>query len=329
VLDAVSLRHQARASTNPSTCEDPGVAGTEIAVPEALRRPHRLVVATRDAFSGVKPDETGRLQLRPRAGAAYLHVSRDELRRALLILQAIVAEAERRGWEVKPAEGGYGDKAGIGIRLRGHTYAVWITEMTDRIPLTEAELERWNRENKWRLSWTTAPTHRQVANGRLKLSLPSNYDGARCNWTEGPRGNLDSKLSSFFAELERRAEDDVRRDEERARKQEERQRAAEERAERERLARNELARVERLREEVASWRLARDARQYIEELRERLPELNENDRARIAAWCEWAEAWVGRSDPTLNVTKIVGLEEPEQAEPPFWWGGQPQPTPNR
>jgi hypothetical protein len=54
----------------------------EIAVPEQLRQPHHLVAATRDAFAGIKPDDTGRLQLRPRASAAYLHVSRDQLRRA-------------------------------------------------------------------------------------------------------------------------------------------------------------------------------------------------------------------------------------------------------
>jgi hypothetical protein len=297
---------------------------TVVPVPEALRRPHSLVAATRDAFSGIKPDETGRLQLRPRAGVAYLHVSRDQLRRALLILQAILAEAERRAWEAEPAEGGYGDKAGIGIKLRGHLYPVWISEMTDRIPLTEAELERWERENKWRLSWAKRPTHRAVANGRLKLSLPSHYDGARCNWTEGPRGGLETKLGSFFAELERRAEDDIRRDEERARWAEERRRAQEERAEQERLARIEQARVERLREEIAAWRLARAAREYIEELRDRLPDLDEEDRARVAAWCEWVDAWSERSDPTRNVAKIVGLEEPEAAEAPFWWGAHPQ-----
>jgi hypothetical protein len=200
-----------------------------------------------------------------------LKVSRDQLRRALIILQAIFAEADRRGWGVEPSEGGYGDKAGVGIRVRGHTYTVSITETTDRIQLTDDELERWNRENKWRLSWTKPPTHRHVADGRLKLSLPSRYDGARCNWTEGPRGALDTKLSSFFAELERRAADDVHRDEERARWAEERRRAEEERREQERLAHIEQARIDRLREEVAAWRLAGDTRAYIEDLRRRLP----------------------------------------------------------
>jgi hypothetical protein len=298
------------------------VADTEIGVPEALRRPHRLVTATREAFSGVKPDETGRLQIRPRAGVAYVHVSRDQLRRALLILQAILAEAERRGWEVKANEGGYGDKAGVGIALAGHTYTVSVTEMTDRIPLTDPELARWNRENKWRLSWTKPLTHRQVANGRLKLSLPSRYDGARCNWTEGPRGALETKLSSFFAELERRAEDDVWRDAERARAAEARRRAEEERRERQRLARIEQARIARLHEEVGAWRLARDVGEYIEELRERLAELEEDESARITAWCDWAEAWSERADPTVNIANVVGLNEPD-SDAPFWWGAEP------
>jgi hypothetical protein len=226
-----------------------------------------------------------------------------------LILQAIFAEAERRGWEIQPDEGGYGNKAGVGVQVRGHTYTVSITEMTDRIPLTECEIERWNRENKWRLSWTSPPTHRHVANGRLKLSLPSRYDGARSNWTEGPRGNLETKLVSFFAELERRAEDDVRRDEERARAAEERRRTEEDRRERERLEQIEQARVERLSEEVGAWRLAVGVHEYVEALRDRMPELDEKDRARVTAWCDWAEAWAERSDPTANVAKIVGLEQ--------------------
>lgn len=289
-----------------------------MSVPTALRSPHRFVTATRDAFAGVKADETGRLQVRARAGVAYLCISRDQLRRALLILQAIFAEAERRGWEVKADDGGYGEKAGIGVRLRGHTYTVSITEMTDRILLTDAELEHWNRENKWRLPWTKPPTHRHVVNGRLKLSLPSRYDGARCNWTEGPRGNLETKLVSFFAELERRAEDDVRRDEERARAAEERRRAEEERRERERLAQIESARVERLREEVGAWQLAEGVREYVEVLRDRLPELNEEDRSRVAAWCDWAEGWAERSDPAVNVRRIVGLEEESRDATDLW-----------
>ena len=55
----------------------------EAAVPvrDALRRPHRFVAATRDAAKGMKPDESGRLDVGRQPGVVYLHVSREQLRR--------------------------------------------------------------------------------------------------------------------------------------------------------------------------------------------------------------------------------------------------------
>lgn len=166
------------------------------------------------------------------------------------------------------------------------------------------------------------PPQAHVPNGRLRLSLP-NYSVKRANWTEGPRGPLEAKLASVFIELERRADEDDRRDDERRAQEEERRRAAEERAERERLARIEQARVDRLQEEVGAWQLARGARAYVEALRACLLELDDTDRDRVAAWCDWVEAWADLSDPTGDVRKIVGLDEPEPTEAPFWWGSSP------
>ena len=102
----------------------------------------------------------------------YLHVSREQLRRALLIGQALVAEAERRGYEIQPIEKSYNHRAGIALVVRGHAYAFEIVEMTDRLSMTEAELERWRRDNRYRLSYRPKlePPLKQVPNARLKLS---------------------------------------------------------------------------------------------------------------------------------------------------------------
>jgi hypothetical protein len=301
------------------------VPDIEIAVPPELRRPHPVVSATREAAKGLKPDESGRLDVGRRPGVIYLHVSREQLRRSLLIAQAVVAEAGRRGWEIRSVEKSYNHRAGCAVVIRGHSYPFEIIEMTDRRPLDERELERWRRDNRYRLTYRPdlEPPQVHVPNGRLRLSLPD-YNVKRANWTEGPRGPLEGKLASVFVELERRADEDDRRDEERARLEEERRRAAEERAERERLTRIEEGRAARLRGEVITWQLVRDVREYTGELRERLPELDEEDRTRIAAWCDWAEAWADRSDPALNVAKVVGLDEPEPGEAPFWWGNEPR-----
>jgi hypothetical protein len=64
----------------------------------------------------------------------------------LLIAQALIAEAERRGWEVKPVEKSYNHRGGCAIVVRGHSYPFEISEMTDRRPLDEREFERYADE---------------------------------------------------------------------------------------------------------------------------------------------------------------------------------------
>jgi len=52
----------------------------------------------------------------------------------LLLLQAVFGEAQRRGYGVVPTKHeSYGPPAGVAIDLRGHRYAVEVTELTDRV----------------------------------------------------------------------------------------------------------------------------------------------------------------------------------------------------
>jgi hypothetical protein len=268
-----------------------------------------VIAAARQAASGLKPDESGRLDVGRRPGVMYMHVSRDQLRRALLIGQSVVAEAERRGFEIGPIEKSYSHRAGVAISVRGHPYAVEIHEMTDPVPLNEQELERWRRDNRYRLSYSPGlkPSRKHVPNGRLRLSLP-HYSVKRANWTEGPRGLLEAKLQSVFAELERRAAGDDRLDEERRRDAAERQRLARIRREQDRRKALEEARLSRLRTELDSWRVACDARAYAAALREALAAGGE-EHERLLAWCDWIEAYAMRTDPTLNLAALPGLED--------------------
>jgi hypothetical protein len=54
---------------------------------------------------------------------------------------------------------------------------------------------------------------------------------------------------------------------------------------------------------------------YIAELRSRLRELEAADHDRITAWCDWAEDWRRRADPTLRLPLVLGLR---QEELPSW-----------
>jgi hypothetical protein len=260
----------------------------------------------------VKAEPDGRLRLAPRPGVVRLVVTREQLQRALLIAQGLLKEAEQRGYEVRAVEkAAYDTRAGIAIVVREHAYPIEITEQTDRLPVTAAEIEDWQKRHRHRVAWDKRepPTHKSVANGRLRVSLPSHGNGARSNWTEGPRGSLAEKLASFFPELERRADVDDRRAEERARRQEAWRRAEDERQERELRLRIERSRVARLAEEIAAWRLAAEVRAYITALRAVLSELSGEDRDRVATWCDWAERWAAREDPVLNPGRIKGLDD--------------------
>lgn len=288
-----------------------------IPVPQRLASPHPFIVATREAAKGLKPREDGRLDIGRRQGLIHLVVSRPLVPRALRIAQAIIDEAERRAYGLEQVEGSYNHAAGVGIALKGETYAFMLSELVDRVPLTEADLERWRRENEHRFRWRLSgdepkpPRTKPVANGRLQLSLEHSYgSGQQSNWSEGPRvGSLEERLPAFFVGLEARAEKDCQRAAAWARERAEAERRAEELRERQRLAQIEELRCQRLAGEATAWRQARDMRVYLAELRKRLVDIEPEERERVAAWCDWAEAHVERSDPVQNTARIHGFDD--------------------
>jgi hypothetical protein len=295
------------------------VAEPTIPIPTELRRPHSSITATRQAASGQSPLEDGRISVGGKEGVIWMTVSREQLRRALLVAQAISKEAERRGYSVEAINGSsYGHHAGVAVVIRGHAYAIEITELQDKVPLSEEELAEWDRReaSKHYYDWQKKPerpTHKKVPNGYLRVSLPSSWNGSRNNFSEGPRGGIERRLPTLFEELERRAEADDRQQEEWARRDEERLQEEARRAERERLQRIESARVERLKTGIGNWRLAQETREYVAALRQRLPELADEDAERISAWCDWAAEWAEKVDPVANVNRIRGLDDERDA----------------
>lgn len=287
-----------------------------IPIPLTLRGQHSAVRATQTAVGRAPRREDGRLDVGRRPGVCHLLVSRDQVRPALLLLQAVFTEAERRGYAIVPFDHqSYGPPAGVALQIRGHEYPIEVTELTDRVPLTAGELEAWRREEakRHRFSWERErepPSGRNVPNGYLRISLAHRRDGRRSNWSGGPRGGLERKLPDFFTELERRADDDDKRDAERRRRAEEWRRQELERLERQRLAQVERARATRLFEEIAAWRRAQEVDEYVAALRARLSDLDPAARTRLAAWCDWAENWAQRTDPVQNAGAVRGLSDP-------------------
>jgi hypothetical protein len=304
------------------------IARPAMPVPTDLRGAHPLVIATRDASAGQTPSDDGRLRVGPRPGVAHLVLSRSQLRRALLVLQGLLREALRRGWEVLPYPNPcYGRLVGIAIRIDGHDYPIEVHEQTETIPFSQAEIAAWRKESSWpwdlerRANQMPPPQLKRTRlSGRLRLFLPTGYGGGRANWSDGPRGPMERKLPSVLRTLERRAQANDLAAREPAIRIEELRRDAEERETRARRSRIETTRSERLLREVAAWRRSSDLRDYIEALEQRVATLEGDERTRVIGWSSWAREWpTGRTraatprSSSASTTKATLDDEPAAA----------------
>jgi hypothetical protein len=290
----------------------------EITVPNDLRRAHQTIKATRAAASGLRPGADGRVCVGPVAGIIYMILSRDLLRLALLTMQGVFSEAERRGWQVVSFEKQYDRHAGVAIGIGQQRYPIEIHEITETIPFTEEDIRAWRNQRGWIVEFREGKMpppqqKRRKGTGHLKLVLPNGYGGGRASWSGGPRGPLARKLPSVFETLEERAAEDDRADAARAVAAEADRKEAEERERRARAARVDRARAERLIGELEAWRRSGEIAEYVAALRAALPGLDPEDKTRVEAWADWAEDWARRSNPAVQPSLIVGRDAPTDA----------------
>src|SRR4051812_46948733 len=112
-----------------------------IPIPKRLTKPHPAISAARDGAAGLAPADDGRLVIGPQRGVLHVVVSRPLIRRALLVGQAVFAEAARRGWASTSLDASaYQTRPGVGLRIRGHAYVFEIEEETETLPFTEEEI---------------------------------------------------------------------------------------------------------------------------------------------------------------------------------------------
>jgi hypothetical protein len=78
-----------------------------IDVSKRLSHPHSVVRAARDALTAARASEDGSVSVAPRPGMLRVVTSRALQNRALRIAQAVVAEGERRGYDIVPMEKSY------------------------------------------------------------------------------------------------------------------------------------------------------------------------------------------------------------------------------
>ena len=286
--------------------------GPPIVVPAELHSPHKLVSEASRLLRGREPREG----LVSCWGTRCLDiaVSPASLGRALRIINALIRALEEKGLQVEVTRPLNDDERRRGeneapsndtrVKVSGEWIQFGITEKRSVIHppapdppkrLRGAELESWIRWN---------PPRRELApNGVLELSITNGASGMRAHWHDGQRQRLEGCLADFIAHLQPMADEIKKHREEmlqRHREYEELQRRRLEEAQR---RREEEERVRRFEEMLGRWRLARDAREYVAEVREIIVAANGTvgRDTQLEESLRWAQAFAERVDPVTRI----------------------------
>jgi hypothetical protein len=289
------LRHSGRDAGDlvmrlvPDTEENKPIPDPPPVVPVPTRlpsRPHPAVVATREVAKSSRYDW---IDTRRHTGIAHLAVSKSNLRRALLILQGVFAEAERRGYPVAEFFRSYSNcRGGVGLRIRGEVHEVVVLEERRRLSAEEIE-ERGVR-------YQFGTQHNLEPTGRLRLALGHDGFGPplatdRQRWRiEDRLGHAFNRIEAHAAETEERRlrleAEEVARE---ARRQREHEAAAAAEAQRERM--------DHLVDQVQAWRLAADIRDFVDSASAVL-----DGAPATGEWLHWAADMADRVDPIRSGT---------------------------
>jgi hypothetical protein len=284
-------------SYNPAPPGDPASPSKpsrRLAVPRRLTAPHPVVQATRDAFAQPWQDRYGRPRPR-RDGVVDIVVYKPMVERALRIADAVVKEADRRGWEVVP-RGRY--EAVVHLKVEGELVGFRIIEKAKRIKHVpkSGTARAWDREFDYEPCGTLTLT---ITNDFLRIG--------RVAWSDTARARVEDWLDDFM-EAVARAGEHLKK--ERLRHEEAAQRwkiEEERRREDERQRQLEEGRRKRLEEEALLWTKSQHIYRFIAEV-ERVATLSDaapsdaavESREVLSEWIGWARRHAERIDPLAS-----------------------------
>jgi hypothetical protein len=161
--------------------------------------------------------------------------------------------------------------------------------------LRGSELESWIERNQ--------PRTELVPNGVFELIIKSGaYLGVRSIWRDGKRQRVEECLNDFIAHLPVMADAIKQHRAEMERARRESLEAERRRWEDEQQRREEAERARKFEEEVARWRLARDVREYVAEIRALIADCGAiTDESTLDESLRWAEAFAKRIDPLSRI----------------------------
>jgi hypothetical protein len=275
---------------------DDFVAASPVPVPERITRYHPAV----KAFVGNKE---------------WHYVSSEHISRAARILQAIAAEASKRGMELLTTQeaakdSGYAAKSHLALRTAAGVYSVKIKEISG--PGTgKARPRRWN-EPKTKPAWVEARGWDFVGTGKLELIVngpETPYNGAQYRDTK--TANVEDKLPDLFRSLEIYRLRTASKEQKRQREKEERHHRWQTAVASAKEQYSEHVRWEHFKENSRTWAAIKQHRSFLDAARVAAESYSASDRDAILQQLDQAEQILEARDPLRDLSRIV----PEVPEP--------------
>ncbi len=284
-----------------------------IEVPARLDRPHKLVAEAARLLRG-RDSSDGYVSCWS-VSCLKIVVTKTHLGRALRIMDALLKALEGRGYRVEVTRAlsrEEADRARYTDEPSNVTRALVASEWIQFGIFEKQTMARETKEppkgmkgqalEAWMLS--NRPTIRYEANGHLELSI-LNCDGlgVRRTWRDGKHKQVEEYLGAFVANFEVVAEANkqLRLERERQHREWEEKRRLEEEARA--RAREEAEREKRFEDKLARWRLARDTREYVREVRALVAAGNGTieEGSPLHRSLKWAEEFADRVDPVAEL----------------------------
>ena len=288
-----------------------------IELSESLRGCHALVSKTRQAFEGAKVRDDGILES-PSDSKLDLIVSRDQLRRSLLIFDALLKNLESLGHKVT---------TGPTIEVDGQTVSLAIRETTKTI---EEEFDASKESINGRYDFfNERKRKKQIPGGKLTLLIPEaeGYwaSGCRKQWKDAKIQRVENCLNSIVAGVlevaVKKHEHEIKLEQQAIQKVEDEKRRRKESEERAKLRENqkqEQQKLDSLLTQASDLRRSREIRDLVSYVRQ----VHEGNGTEIDAdsdlgqYLAWAQQQADRLDPTVNSPKSI-LDEVIPDEPSY------------
>jgi hypothetical protein len=267
-----------------------------------------------------------------RADADRHEVSGESFGRASRILQALAAEAARRGYRVTSV-GRHQPQLHSEFRRSLTDGQIRITIDGFAYPIRIRELGRRGGSSLSYTAHQTLPRWQAVRpaeflpSGVLQLTIDSGYrrDRRPAEFKDTPESTVEDLLPVLLRELEIRAREDSQR------KQEQEQQAAQKRLRWERAMEQsrhefrEAGRIEELTRQLEAWRLAADLDGYLSAMREQIGAItSDTERAAAESWLTWISEYRSRIDPLRHSLRTPPDRKPSNEDlKPFLHGWSP------